>query len=155
MTFEEFIRSKKFKIISLIAGGIILLAIVFGLGVFAGLEKADFSYRFSDNYFRTFGGPPGPGSGHFFVYMDRGFKDAHGTDGQILKISGDTVTIKARNGVETNILVKTDTSIKSGGSNIQLSDLKVNDNIVVIGSPDDQGQVQAKLIRVLSAGTNQ
>jgi hypothetical protein len=39
------------------------------------------------------------------------------------------------------------TDIKSGFKNIKLSDLKICDIIVIIGSPNDKGQIEAKLIR--------
>jgi hypothetical protein len=75
--------------------------------------------------------------------------NAHGSDGQILKIAGNTITIKGRNGVEQNILVDAGTSIKNNQLDLKITDLKVNDNIVVFGSPDDSGQVLAKLIRIV------
>ncbi|MEJ0021202.1 MAG: DUF5666 domain-containing protein [Candidatus Doudnabacteria bacterium] len=146
MTFEEFLKSKNFKTGFAAVVALIILIIVFASGMFVGLEKARFSYNWGTNYYPNFAGRPGPG-GPF--HLDRDFMNAHGPDGQIIKIDGNTITIKGRNGVEQNIIVDAQTAIKNNQANLKITDLKVNDNIVVIGSPDDEGQVLAKLIRVM------
>ena len=35
--------------------------------------------------------------------------------------------------------------------NLKLSELKIGDNIVVIGDPNDKGQIQAEFVRVMPA----
>jgi hypothetical protein len=152
MTFEEFIGSKKFKKWLTIAVAIIILIVVFGAGVFVGLEKAKFSYRWSDNYFRNFAGPdPGFGtSGKFDSPFDRQYFNAHGLAGQIIKIDNKTITIKSADNNEKNVLVDDTTVIRKNQNNLTISDLKINDNIVVIGSPDNLGQITARLIRVVT-----
>ena len=148
MNTEEFLKSKNFKTGMMILVSVIILVVVFCVGVFAGLEKARFSYRFSENYYRNFTGRPGPGP-LMPMGMDAEYMNPHGTDGSIIKIDGDTILIKEDEGSEKTIVVRTDTSIKNGQSDVKLSELKSNDNIVVLGSPDSSGQMQAKLIRVV------
>jgi hypothetical protein len=46
------------------------------------------------------------------------------------------------------------TDIKSGFKNIKLADLKIGDIIVIIGSPNDKGQIEAKIIRVFPPKTS-
>jgi hypothetical protein len=46
-------------------------------------------------------------------------------------------------------LPKSDTEIRRFKDVIQLNDLKVNEPIVVIGEPNDSGQIIAKFIRMM------
>lgn len=142
MPFEEFIKSEQFKIWGKIFIVAVLVIIIFAAGVLVGLEKARFSFNWGENYYRNFGGR-GP------VPLDHNFMNAHGLDGQILKIDNTTITIKGRDGLEKIIILNTDTSIKKDRSDLKQSDLKINDNIVVIGSPNSLGQINAKLVRVM------
>jgi hypothetical protein len=142
MEFDKAIQSKKVRRGVEVVVAVLVLLVVFGAGVFVGLEKARFSYRWGENYFRSFAGPR-PFS------ADRGYMNAHGSAGQILKIDGNTVAIKEIDGQEKNILVNNQTSIKIGPHSAGLADLKPDDSIVVFGSPDNQGQITAKLIRIL------
>ncbi len=127
---------------ALIAGGIIVLIIVFAAGFFAGMEKTRFSYRWGENYLRNF-------APERRFFSDRSYINPHGSAGQIIKIDGNNLVVKSLEGVEKNIIIANDTVIMEGRQQIKVTDLKINDNIVAIGSPNDQGQVQAKLIRVM------
>ena len=79
------------------------------------------------------------------------FIESHGTFGEIIKINGDLV-IKGRDNTEKIIIIKDDTTIEKGRTAIKKEELKVGDQVVVIGSPNDQGQIEAKLIRVFGKG---
>ena len=126
--------------------------LVFCLGVFVGTKRADFSFRWADEYHRNFGGPQGGFFGDF-MGMERQFPNANGSFGQIIKIDNNVLTVKDNDGdnTEKTILVNDKTSIVYQKNNIKLSDLKVDDNIVVVGEPNSDGQIAAKLIRVMPA----
>jgi hypothetical protein len=130
---------------------IIVLVLVFGLGVFVGEKKAKFSYHWAENYHRMFAGPKAGFLGNLkmppFPPFDE-FIEGHGTFGEIIKIEGNNLVVKGRGNVEKVIVVTEKTVIKSGRKDIKLSDLKIGDVIVIIGSPNDKGQIEAKLIRV-------
>lgn len=144
MEFNEVVKSKNFRRgIELVVLFLVLL-MVFGAGVFVGLEKAQFSYRWGENYFRTFAGP-GPS------FTDRGYLNAHGAAGKILKIDSAGIVLTDSDNDEKNILINNQTLIKSGLQNFSADRLKPGDDIIVIGSPDDQGEIQAQLIRVMPA----
>jgi hypothetical protein len=145
---KNILESKLFRAIILSIAGFIILAFVFGLGVFVGTKKADFSFRWADQYHRNFGGPQG---GFFGDMMGQDFTAANGVFGQIIKIDGQTLTIKSKDNVEKSILISDKTTIIYQRKNMKLSELKVNDSVVVIGDPNDQGQIQAELIRVMPA----
>lgn len=129
------------------------LVLIFGAGMFIGGMKARFSYRWAENYHRNFGGPQG---GFFSDWRmtppNSDFIEGYGTFGQIIKISGSTLIIKGRNDVEKIILVKNDTVIKRLNETIKIDNLKVDDYVVAIGEPNDAGQIEAKLLRILPSG---
>lgn len=82
-------------------------------------------------------------------FGDRDFIEANGTFGQIIKIDGSTLVVKGRDDIEKIILVNDQTTIKHFQETIKLTDLKVDDYIVTIGDPNDAGQLEAKLIRLM------
>ncbi len=144
--FQSNLQSKMFKRILIGIGVIIVLLLVFKAGEIVGFRKAGFSYQWGENYYRNFAGPR-PG-----FPMDIGGRDflmGHGIFGSIIEITSSTLVVQDRDGAEKVILLSKDTVIKSFLDTISASDLKVNDNIVVIGSPNDTSQIEAKLIRVV------
>ena len=150
MNTNNIFDSKTFKIIVLGIVCLIILAFVFGLGVFVGTKKAEFSFNWADQYHRNFGGPQGGFFGEF-MGTDKELPNANGSFGQIIKIDGSILTVKDSDGdnTEKTILVGDKTIIVLQRKNIKLSDLKTNDNIVVVGEPNSSGQIQADLIRVM------
>ena len=127
------------------------MVLVFGAGVFVGQMKAKFSYRWAENYHQNFGGPRGGFMGDWrrrLLPPPEDFVGGHGIFGPIIKIDGSTLTINGKNGVETAVFVSIQTEIRSPLGVLKISDLKLDDQITVIGSPNSQGQVEAKLIRV-------
>jgi hypothetical protein len=151
MNIDKLSESKTFKFILLIIGELIILLIVFRLGMMVGLEKAKFSYKWGENYHNNFAGPREgfmadmKGGG----FEGRDFMNSHGTFSKIIKIDGSNIIVKGNDNLEKIILVKDDTSIVRLRDNIKLSDLKVNDYIVVIGDSNSSGQIEAGLIRVM------
>jgi hypothetical protein len=135
---------------------IVVLVLVFGLGVFVGEKKAKFSYLWAENYHRMFAGPKAGFLGNLrmppFPPFEE-FIEGHGTFGEIIKIEGNNLVVKGRGNVEKVIVVTEKTVIKSGREDIKFSDLKIGDMIVIIGSPNDKGQIEAKLIRVFPPKT--
>ncbi|MFA6348419.1 MAG: hypothetical protein WCX30_03250 [Candidatus Paceibacterota bacterium] len=141
MDFKDFFESKIF-IVFFIIGETILLLLTFGIGMMVGSKKADFSCNMDKNYERNFGGSGFPEDLNGAPQGGRIF-------GQIIKIENDAIVIKDSDSIEKIISTKGDVSIKKFRDTIKLSDLKVDDRIVVIGSPNDSGEIEAKLIRVM------
>jgi hypothetical protein len=124
---------------------IVVIAFVFAAGVLVGHEKARFSERWGENYYRNIMGPGGRGMMNF----GRPEFNAHSGFGQIIKIEGNSLIVKGEDNVEKAIIVNDKTVIREFSQGLKLSDLQVGENIVVIGAPDNQGQVVASLIRVM------
>jgi len=155
MNSNNVFESKLFRIIALSIAGFIILIFVFGLGVFVGTKKADFSFKWADEYHRNFGGPQGGFFGDF-MGMDKEFTNANGVFGQIIKIDPSTssgqvssLTVKDKDNVEKIVLISNKTTIIYQKKNMKLSDLKIGDSVVVIGEPNSNGQIQGELIRLL------
>ena len=137
----------KWVIIGFLA--LIIIVLVFGIGIRVGLEKARFSYGWAENYHKNFGGPRMGFMDDWRQFPAGDFIEGHGSFGEIIKINNDNLVIKGGDNAEKVILLKGDTIIERFRETLKPGDLKVGDFIVVIGSPNDSGQIEAKLIRVL------
>lgn len=146
MDINKFFKSQLFTVIILSISAVLILLLVFAAGVVVGAKKAEFTYRWGDNYHKNFGGPK---NGFFRELPDRGMMPGNGTFGEILKIDGQNIILKGGDDVEKSVLVSDDTSIRRFMENIKMSDLKTGDRIIVIGEPNSSGQIGAKLIRVV------
>ena len=69
--------------------------------------------------------------------------------GKIIKIELPTLIVQDKDSTEKVILAANDTQVQRMRENITANDLKINDFLVVIGSPNEQGQIEAKLIRLV------
>jgi len=128
--------------------GLFIILLILGLGIFIGSSKARFSYRWAENYHKNFGGPRGGFMGDWRGFPGGDFIEGHGAFGEIIKINDSDLVIKGRNDIEKVILITKDTVIKKGRKTIKKEDLKVGNAITVIGSPDNEGRIEAELIRV-------
>ncbi len=55
--------------------------------------------------------------------------------------------VKGKDDVEKMVLVSDKTEISRGRQTVRIDELKIDDSVVIIGSPNEQGQIEAKLIR--------
>jgi len=151
---KTFIDSNKSKIITIIIGGILIALISFAAGAAVGFKKAKFSYKWGENYERNFIGPPPPPPGPMGFFPDfsgRDFRNAHGLAGKIISTTDNKLIIQDRDNKENTVSVTDKTIIKQGRSDLKLGDLKQNDDIIVVGNPDDNGVINADLIRVFNS----
>jgi len=137
----------KWVIIAII--GFVVIVLIFGAGIFVGGTKARFSYRWAESYHKNFAGPQGGFFGDWRTLPPPGdFIEGHGTFGEIIKINDSDLIVKGQGDVEKVILITKDTAIERGRDTLKKEELKVGDSIVIIGSPNEQGQIEAKLIRL-------
>ncbi|MFA7208826.1 MAG: hypothetical protein WC120_00925 [Parcubacteria group bacterium] len=164
---KEFIQSRTFKIIASVIGVFLIAVASFGTGVAVGLHKARFSSDFGRNYERNFmggrfDGVPGPMGGPGFFdgskYPDkmmrqlegRDLRNGHGLAGTVISVIDNNIIVKDKDNKESTVAVNDKTLIKSRQDDLKVGDLKTDDQIVVIGSPDDNGVINASLIRVFN-----
>ena len=134
------------------------IVLIFGTGMFVGGMKARFSYQWLENYHKNFAGPRAGFLGDWRGFPRGDFIESHGTFGEIIKISAEggsasggndsDLIIKGRSDVEKIILISEETTVEKGRDTIKKEELKVGDRVVIIGSPNDEGQIEAKLIRI-------
>jgi hypothetical protein len=134
------LKTHKFKIFLCSLAILIIAVLIFLAGIFVGFQKARFSYGLGQRYYNDFfqGRPP---------LFDQSFVNSHGASGSITNISGKELTIKDNN-VSKIILITDSTIIRRNRIDASAADLKIGDEISVIGGPNDQGQIVAKFIRV-------
>ena len=145
---KEITRSKKFKFFLFGIGFVVILLVDFGLGVLVGYKKANFSYKWEENYSRNFMGSRREMPGGM---MGKDFTNASGIFGEIIKIDGMNLTINGQDGVEIVVVLKPDTAIRDHRNSVKSADLKVGEHITVIGSPNDAGQIEARFVRIMPA----
>jgi len=133
----------------LVGIGIIIVALlIFSAGIAVGFHKASFGRAWGENYERNFGMRPNRP-----ILGEDNFPNAHGAIGKIIKIELPTIIVQdSKDNTEKVVLIKNDTQIQKMMTIIKASDLLVDDFVVIIGSPNNQGQIEAKFIRVMPAG---
>jgi hypothetical protein len=147
MSFKEIFKPIHFNKLLIVLAAIVILVFIFSLGLFVGHGKSRFSRAWGENYCGNIMGPGRPGMMEF----DRPGFNAHSGLGQIIKIDQSSLVIKDQANIEKTILITDKTAIIRDNQNIKITDLKVDDKIVVIGRPNNQGQIEPNLIRVLPA----
>ncbi len=147
-SIKNHIKSSKFKNFILGVISFIFVLVIFQAGIEVGAHKAGFSRKWDENYRNTFaGGPRGmmgrmmTGGGNYIV--------SHGTVGKIVKIDLPNIVVLGNDNIEKVIITNEETKVVSFREEVKVSQLKVNDNVVVIGTPNDKSEVIAKLIRIM------
>lgn len=163
---KKIVDSNYFKTAFYVVAMIIFAAIIFAAGVSVGLHKARYSYQWGENYERNFAprpehrqmGPGGPmrpeGPMGFFRGDGREMRNANGLAGAVVSVTDNLIIIKDRDDKENTVAVSDKTIIKAGRSDIKIGDLKTDENLVVIGKPNDSGVIDADLIRIFDDNLN-
>ncbi len=128
---------------------LLVLALVFWAGMTVGYHKAEFSYRFSDNYVKTFGMRnklPGAMTG---MPSTDDLVGGHGAAGKVVSANLPMLIVIDRDGTEKNIMITSETVVRSARSTTASTTIVADDFVVVIGTPNESGGITAKLIRVM------
>jgi len=150
MNIDNFLQSKRFKITIACMAIFIALLLVFSLGVYVGAQKASFSFRWAEQYHRNFAGPAG-GFLQEFARPGEQLLESNGIIGKIMQINGQQIVVEGKNNTERIVDVNEKTVIKYQNKDVQISDLKTGEDIIIIGKPNDEGRLEAMLIRVMPA----
>lgn len=146
MNLNHFFQSRIVRWIFVILGLCIVALLSFSAGVSIGYRKAAFSYGWRENYNRNFGGP----ALRMMAYPPEPFSmmDAHGAAGSIAQITPSDAVIVGRDGMEKMITFSPSTVIRNNRDALRFPDLKVGDQVLIIGAPDNEGRIGARFIRV-------
>lgn len=148
MNIKEYIQSQSFRGILIGIFIAIIALVIFQSGVAVGERKASFAHRFGDNFERNFRDPRGGG------FMQRGLPggvnmpSGHGAVGEVVSIALPLVVVAGPDNLEKTVVVTDTTEIREFRDTISANELTVGDFIIVLGTPNDEGQVDAKLIRL-------
>ncbi len=145
---EKLSEPKMFKSIIYTLGVLFIAFSIFQAGMFVGFHKGSFRNDWDDNFSRNFG-PVYNGGMRMMDNFPENSPNSHGSIGKIIKVEFPTLIVEDRNNIEKVILVTDDTQVRQMREEGTKDDLKVDSSVVVIGSPNDQGQIEAKLIRIL------
>lgn len=75
----------------------------------------------------------------------------HGVVGIIDSIGENTIIVKERNGALKTVLIDKDTVLRKNGAKIEFSELKKDDQVIVLGEPEEkEGAIRAKVLRVIT-----
>lgn len=129
-------------------GVIMVILLVFSAGVSVGFHKASFGRNWGENYERNFGMFPGktPLGG---MGRDDNMPNPHGVIGKIIKIELPRIIVQDKDGTEKVVTLKEDTQIQRMKEKMEARELKIDNFVVIIGSPNEEGQIEAKLIRII------
>jgi hypothetical protein len=126
--------NKWLRVLLIAIGALLVLCICLGAGIFA--------VRLNN---RGVGRPVGLFRRTFSL------NSRHGAIGTIQGFDNQTITLILRDGTTQTVLVNNETRIEENRKRITITDVKANDQITVIGSPDSQGQIVARWIHVVRA----
>lgn len=143
-------NAKLFSIILIVIGMLIILLGIFWIGMFVGFTKANFSRQWGNNYHRLFEGEPRQKIGPPPRRGNEFFMNANSASGSVIKIEGNTIYLKGDDNVERSVLLLDSAVIRRGKKNIKITEIKQDENLLVLGSPSSTGQIEAKFIRILN-----
>lgn len=123
-------------------GIVFIVLIIFQAGRFTGYRQAAMTYGMGAKYYRVFDERGGPGPRDFFT-------EAHGAVGEIISVNLPTFVVKGPDNVEKVVLINDATEIRKFRSAASSTDLTTNEFVVVIGEPNTEAQVEARLIRIM------
>jgi hypothetical protein len=144
---NSIVESKKFKIAIYVLGAFFVLLFVFQAGMMVGFRKASFNHDWGNNYERNFG--PNKKGPQFFEGDFGRMPNANGAIGKIIKVELPNIVVLDKDQTEKIIVINDNTDILERKDKIAKESLTIDKFIVVIGNPNTNGQIEAKLIRVI------
>ena len=149
---NDFLKPPKTKTLLWTLCCILAVLIAFGLGLVVGYRRAIFASDFGEHYYRNMLGDP---EGQPVVgAMGYGPLTMHGVTGEVVDVATDTIVVRGSNGSEESVLIVSGTPIRDMNENISEQEIAPNDQIVVLGDPDQDGVVEARFVRIFNASSS-
>ncbi len=159
LKFIDFLTSKTFKGIVVIVGALVVALLIFQAGMMVGFKKASFSYKFGDNYSRMFGdrnsrdmrsGRDNGMSGQQSNMQFDNFVGGHGAVGKVVSINLPTIVVFDQNNLEKPVVLTDQTIVRELRDTVSAQELQIGDEVTVLGTPNEQGQIEARFVRIVS-----
>ncbi len=145
MNLKTLQSSKKLQGILIGIGIAIIAILIFQAGIMVGYRKAAFSFKFGENFSRNF-----IGRKDMNMNFPRGdMPSGYGAVGTIVRMNLPTIIVAGPDATEKVVTITKETLIRHFKDDMASTSLKVDDHVVILGEPDNEGQVVAKLIRVI------
>ena len=77
-----------------------------------------------------------------------GMPGGHGAAGKIVSIALPLIVVAGPDNLEKTLVIDEDTEIREFQNTITKDKLQVGDFIIVLGTPNEAGEIEAKLIRL-------
>ncbi|HBD24437.1 MAG: hypothetical protein A2566_01440 [Candidatus Zambryskibacteria bacterium RIFOXYD1_FULL_40_13] len=148
MNIKNFIQSRVFRGILIGLAIAVAILVIFQAGVFIGYRKATFGHHFGDNFERNFKDPKGMSFGFRGGPAGMGMPGGHGAAGKIVSIALPLIVVAGPDNLEKTLVIDEDTEIREFQNTITKDKLQVGDFIIVLGTPNEAGEIEAKLIRL-------
>lgn len=134
---------------------LLIAALIFQAGIVVGYHKATFGDRMGKAYYRAFDKDFSHMKGKGEKKMRQGAMDripaGFGAAGKIVQVNLPTIVMVGPDNIERYVEITNDTLIKQFNDNVASTSLKIDQHAVVIGEPNTDGVIVAKLIRLLPA----
>ncbi len=148
---KEFTASKSFQGILIGIGISIVGLLIFQAGVMVGQHKVQFGDRLGSHFERNFvdlerggfGSPKGLGFGEQLP------PGGHGAVGEVISVTLPTFVIAGPDNLEKTVTVTDNTLIREFRDELSTDGIETGKFVVVLGEPNDDGVIKAKLIRFL------
>jgi hypothetical protein len=159
---NNLLESKVVRTVIWVLGGLIVIFLAFGLGVRVGEGRVGFAKGLDANYFQDFPGIVVRG-GQVSVAVPANIRASgmmpvpvvvHGLAGTVLAVAPPIIAVQDGQNNEQSVMVATGTIIREYDGTIMVSGITVGDQVAVIGSPNADGQVVARFIRVFPASSS-
>jgi hypothetical protein len=168
---SRLVTSSKYS--NIVVGMALLLTvlIIFQAGILVGFHKAMYAGKFGNNYYKAFDKNFNKGrnhgkhgfersreglmSGNRFTNntqrFDTDIPAGFGAVGKIIKVDLPLLVIEGPDNVEKFVKITDQTIIRKFKEVLTTTDLAVEEYAVVLGEPDTDGEIIARLIRLLPA----
>jgi hypothetical protein len=150
MNIKQIFESKKYSTVILTLAALVLALVIFQAGFFVGFRKASFEARFGGQFV----GRMGDVNMMYSPFIGNRGANPHGIVGVILSINMPKIMVKSEDGHEDTVSISSSTVVRQFRDNINADKLKINDNVIILGSPNEDGSINASLIRVIPSGTS-
>ncbi len=124
---------------------VLLFLIAFATGTFVGYHRAIFGREWDDSYY----GNVSRFDRVFMPFMHGDDINSHGAIGNITSVKLPAIMVQGPNQAEQVVVVSSSTMVRMMRSPASVGDLKSGQWVVVIGSADQNGEIQATLIRII------
>lgn len=150
LRIKKIFNSSFFKLFLIFIVFLLVSAVSFRAGVDFGFRKSNFGRDWGDNYSRNFGMQKPDRMMSFADNMINQMPNPNGAIGKIIKIEeGSVVVMDEKDQTEKIILIDDDTEVRFMREKVEYNNLRIDDFIVVLGNPGAQGQIKARLIRLM------